>query len=174
MTVRIITEAAAFWGIISGMLGNIGSSLLKVLGLIELPVILDPILIGALISYLTIEIVSRCSEVTPEEHALREAMHVAPESEFDSAKLHRTLMWSRALMVFGVVLTVLLFLLYVMPYQQATDEFGMTGELILSISIGVAMVVSGALAYRGAIRSFSRESSASSSDRDRQQGNHQL
>jgi len=168
---RRITEAAAFWGIITGLLGNIGASLLKVLDIVDLPVILDPILIGALISYLTIEIVSRVGVVTPEEHALRENMHVTPESELDSAKLNRTLMWSRALIVFGVVLTVLLFVLYAIPYQQAIDEAGlaviretrmMSGEMILSICIGLAMVVSGALAYWGAIRSFSRGNSGSS------------
>ena len=123
------------------------------------------------ISYLTIEIVSRPGVVTREEHALRENMHVTPESELDSAKMHRTLMWSRALIVFGVVLTVLLIVLYAIPYQQAIDEAGlaviretgmMSGEMILSICIGLAIVVSGALAYWGAIRSFSRGNSGSS------------
>ena len=49
----------------------------------------------------------------------------------------------------------------------------MTGEMILSICIGLAMVVSGALAYWGAVRSFSRGSSESSSGRDQQQADRQ-
>jgi len=119
-----ITEGAAFWGIITGMLGNIGASYLKLSGMIDLPVILDPILLGALMSYITIEIVSRQGQVTRQEHAWRKRLHITPESEFDPAKLHRTLLWSRAVVVLGVLLTVLLIVFYVLPYQQAIEERG--------------------------------------------------
>lgn len=117
-----ITESAAFWGIITGMLGNIGASLLKLLGVVELPVVLDPILLGALVSYVTIEVVSHRGQVTREEHVRREQLHITPESEFDPGKLKRTLLWSRAVAVLGVVLAILLVVFYVQPYQQAMEE----------------------------------------------------
>jgi len=117
-----ITEGAAFWGIITGLAGNIGANLLKLSGLVELPTVLDPILLGALASYITIEAVSRNGVVSEREHELREQLHRTPEAEFDSGKLHRTLQWAKAVIIFGVLLAVLLVVFYVMPYQQAVDE----------------------------------------------------
>jgi sodium/pantothenate symporter len=120
-----ITEGGAFWGIIAGLAGNIGANLLKVTGLVELPTVLDPILLGALASYITIEIVSRTGTVSDREHELRERLHHTPESEYDSAKLHRTLLYSKAVAVFGVLLAALLVIFYVLPYQQALNESAM-------------------------------------------------
>jgi sodium/pantothenate symporter len=119
---RRITEDAAFWGIIAGLLGNIAASLLDLLEIVKLPAILNPILLGVLLSYITVVLVSRKGIVTQEEHAHRERMHEVPESELDSGKLHRTLMWSKALIVFGVVLAILLIVFYALPYQQAVNE----------------------------------------------------
>jgi len=119
---RRITEGAAFWGIIAGLLGNIAASLLDLMEIVELPAILNPILLGVLLSYITVVLVSRRETVTTEEHAYRERMHEVPESELDSAKLHRTLMWSKGLIVIGVVLAILMIVLYALPYQQAINE----------------------------------------------------
>ena len=121
-----ITEGGAFWGIIMGLVGNIGFNLLDLAGVVDLPTIANPILMGALVSYLTVEIVSRAGTVSEEEHDSRERLHVTPETEFDSGKLHRTLQWSKAVIVFGVLLAVLLVVFYVMPYQQAIDESALT------------------------------------------------
>jgi sodium/pantothenate symporter len=121
-----ITEGGAFWGIITGLAGNVGANLLKLSGLVELPTVLDPILLGAVASYITIELVSRNGAVSEREHELREQLHQTPESELDSGKLHRTLQWSKAVIVFGVLLAVLLVVFYVMPYQQAIDENALT------------------------------------------------
>jgi Na+/proline symporter len=121
-----ITEGGAFWGIITGLAANVAANLLKLSGLVELPTVLDPILLGAVVSYITIEVVSRNSTVSEREHELREQLHKTPESEFDLRKLHRTLQWSKAVIVFGVLLAVLLVVFYVMPYQQAIDENALT------------------------------------------------
>ena len=73
-----ITEGGAFWGIITGLAGNVGANLLKLSGLVELPTVLDPILLGAVASYITIEVVSRNGAVSEREHELREQLHQTP------------------------------------------------------------------------------------------------
>jgi len=119
-----ITEGGAFWGIITGLLGNIGANLVSLLGIMELPVILHPVLVGAALSYLTVEIVSHFGKVSAKEHVHREQLHEVPESELDPGKLRGTLAWSKALMVSGVVLAVLMIIFYAIPYQQAVNEAG--------------------------------------------------
>jgi len=119
-----ITEGGAFWGIITGLLGNIGANLVSLLGIMELPVILHPVLVGAALSYLTVEIVSHFGKVSAKEHVHREQLHEVPESELDPGKLRGTLAWSKALMVSGVVLAVLMIVFYAIPYQQAVNEAG--------------------------------------------------
>jgi len=152
---RRITEAGAFWGIVTGLLGNLAANLVGVLGMAELPAILDPILVGALLSYLTVEAVSWRGQVSEREHRRRLRLHEMPESETDPARLHGTLRYAVALMVFGIVLTVLLLLFYVRPYSQAVPG-GAAGELAMSLGIGVMLVLTGALAWWGTWRSYAR------------------
>ena len=119
-----ITEGGAFWGIVAGLLGNIGANLISLLGIIELPVIFDPILVGVVLSYFTVEVVSRCGTVSQTEHARRENLHKVPASELDPVKLRRTLAWAKTVMVSGVVLAILMIIFYAIPYQQAIEETG--------------------------------------------------
>lgn len=164
-----ITEGGAFWGIVAGLLGNIGANLVSLLGIIELPVIFDPILVGVVLSYFTVEVVSRFGVVSRTEHARRVQLHEMPASELDPVKLRRTLAWAKIVLVSGVVLAILMIVFYAIPYQQAIEEAGgsfgdgrstgggkMSGEMILAIGVGLSLVASGALAYWGAIRSFRR------------------
>ena len=138
--------------------------MLDLLEVIELPVILNPILLGALLSYVTIEVVSRFGIVSAQEHERREQMHQVPEEEFDPGRLHGTLKWSRLVALFGVVTAALLIGFYALPYGRALKEAGITegntlffsGEVAWSIGVGLALVVCGYLASRGAVRSFIR------------------
>jgi len=152
---RRITEAGAFWGIVLGLLGNLATNLVGVLDLAELPAVLDPILVGAVLSYLTIEAVSWRGQVTEREHRRRLRLHELPESETDPARLHGTLRYAVALMVFGVVLTLLLVVFYVLPYRNALAGGG-GGELAMSLGIGLMLVLTGALAWWGTWRSYAR------------------
>ena len=160
-----ITESAAFWGIIVGMLGNVGMSLLDLLEVVELPTMMNPILLGALMSYVTIKLVSRQGAVSVKEHEMRERMHEIPEEELDSKKLHGTLMWSKAMIVFGPVLAVILLVFYVVPYHQAIRPtlpgpvpggWLLSGEAIMVMAVGLAIVVCGLLAQRGTLRALKR------------------
>jgi sodium/pantothenate symporter len=148
-----ITEAGAFWGIIVGLLGNLVTNSLALLKIVDLPVFLDPILVGVVLSYITVELVSLRGKVTQKEHDIRERLHRVPKSEIDAAKLGRTLFWPKLLIVFGIVFSVLLYLFYVVPYQQATGEPA-TGEILMSVGVGLSLVVTGVLAWWGTARSY--------------------
>ena len=148
-----ITESGAFWGILAGLLGNVVTNALALLKLVDLPVILDPILVGVALSYITVEVVSFNGKVSEKEHALRAGLHQVPESEIDPDKLRRTLLWPKILIVFGVGLSILMVVFYVIPYQQATGSDAI-GEIVLSLGVGLALVVTGALAWWGTARSY--------------------
>lgn len=148
-----ITEAAAFWGIITGFLGNIFFRTLAHLEVVDFPVILHPILLGALLSYVTIEVVLRFGTVSEEEHAHREKLHEVPEFEMDPGQLRRTVFWCNVVMLTGVFLGGLMAVVYVLPYQKAVGGFAL-GEWLTSIGVGMSVLVSGWLARRGAIKTY--------------------
>ena len=148
-----ITEAGAFWGIIAGLLGNLVTNVIALLRIVDLPVILDPILVGVVLSYLTIEIVSSRGRVSGQEHAWRKRLHETPPEEIDFARTRRTLVWSGAVVTFGIALSILMILFYWIPYRQVAADSA-TGELVLSLGVGFAVVVSGVLAWWGTMRSY--------------------
>ncbi|MGD8577835.1 MAG: sodium:solute symporter family protein [Lysobacterales bacterium] len=147
-----ITEAGAFWGILAGLAGNLVTNAVALLGWAELPVILDPILVGAALSYVVTEVVSRRGRVTALERDRRLGLHMAPPEEFEPLRLRRTLAWAVALVVFGVLLTALMIVFYALPYGEAAA--GGAGELTLSLAVGLFLVATGALAWWGARRAY--------------------
>jgi sodium/pantothenate symporter len=160
-----ITEAGAFWGIIAGLAGNIGTNLVIVLSDIDLPEILNPILVGAVLSYLTIEVVSWSGNVTQEENSRRLALHITPESEFDGKKLSATLIWTYVVIAVGLIVGALLVVFYAGPHDQAIIESSgasdapISAAVIFSIILGLSVVACGAWAWRGTRQSYSPEGS---------------
>ena len=148
-----ITESGAFWGIIAGLLGNVVTNSLTLFGTVDLPVIFDPILVGVVLSYVTVELVSLKTTVSEEEHALRARLHRVPESEIDPVKLRRTLLWPKIIMASGALLAILMVVFYVMPYRQATGASA-SGEIVLSLGVGLALVLTAGLAWWGTARSY--------------------
>ena len=148
-----VTEAGAFWGIIAGLTGNLLFNAISMLGLAELPVYLNPILVGVVLSWITIEAVSARGRVSAKEHAFRAELHITPESEFQGARVHRTVLWSWALIAAGVLTAGLMTFFYALPYREAAGVDG-TGEIAMSLGVGLSMIVAGALARWGTLRSY--------------------
>jgi len=122
---KTITADAAFWGIISGFIGNILARTLDLSGLIDLPMLLHPIIIGALISFLVIVFLSRRGEVGVEEAAYRTRLHQVPEEEQPS---HWDLKWlPLMLLTFGVGMSVFLLWWWIYPYHAATGQLTASG-----------------------------------------------
>jgi sodium/pantothenate symporter len=134
-----ITEAAAFWGMLAGLIFNVLPKLLDFTGVISLPSILDPAIIGGVASLVITVAVSRRTTVSLQEQHYLEALHVRPEAEVEPSKVGKTLVAPVILIVINGVLTPW-FLLeqYVRPYQAATGQLladgslnAWTGEVVL-------------------------------------------
>jgi sodium/pantothenate symporter len=148
-----ITEAAAFWGMIAGFVVFVGPKTLTTLGLLTLPTYLNPLLLGFVASFVTVLLVSRQTQITDQEVAYRDSLHVAPPEMSDAAANRRTMMWPTIMMVWGALTTIALIVVYTRPYQLATGvvtEDGpyviWNGELIVALLFGGALVVAGAAA----------------------------
>ena len=149
-----ITEPGAFWGMIGGFLACVIPKALVQAGVISLPVILDPIVIGAAVSILTIVLVSRQTEVRQEESDFRKMLHVTPPELSDVAKNRRTKILPIVLMAWGVISSIGIVIIYVRPYQLATGlvEAGgayvvWSGELLAAISFGAILFIGGLIAH---------------------------
>ncbi|MBT4519327.1 MAG: sodium:solute symporter family protein [Halieaceae bacterium] len=152
---RRITEGAAFWGIIAGLLGNLVARVLSMLGIVEFPVYFHPIVVGALLSYITVEVAILRGTVTQQEHEIRERLHETPEAEIDPARQRGTLRCAKAIIWCGVVFAGVLIVFYALPYQRATGGSA-GGEFVMALGIGLSLVVAGALAWWGTARSYTR------------------
>ncbi len=156
-----ITASAAFWGMISGFVGNVIPKLLDTLGVIDLPTILDPFVIGASVSLLVISTVSRYTRVSDVQREYRLSLHVVPEEEC-AAKPTRITRWASLLLgAYGLLVATLLVNFYIKPYQaivgtlqddQTVNWF--TGEALHALGWLVLLVSFSALAYWAIGRSY--------------------
>lgn len=145
-----MTEAGAFWGMFGGFVSCVVAKALVMANFVSLPVILDPLILGALVSLSLIVVVSRFGEVRVEEREFREALHIAPPELYDGVQNRRTRVWPKLLMVWGAVSTVGLIILYVRPYELATGLISdsgpyvvWSGELIASLYYGLMLSFGG-------------------------------
>ena len=126
-----ITADAAFWGIISGFAFNAAPKALEALGWISLPIWLDPILLGGLVSLMVVLVVSRRGTVSREEQVYRMQLHRVPEAELDPKKVRLTLRMPAVLVVYTVVFTALFIAYYIEPFQRATGTDAMAELMVL-------------------------------------------
>jgi len=146
---RRITADAAFWGIVVGFAGNVVPKALAFWEVIRLPVWADPIILGGLLSLVTIVLVSRRGVVTPNEEAYRARLHEVPLEELDAGELSQTRHWPWILLGTGALLSCSMIFLYAIPYSRALGRPALSlasGELWLSLGVGSALVFNGLLA----------------------------
>ena len=148
-----ITADAAFWGIISGFLFNAGPKALETLDLITLPIWLDPILLGGLVSLIVVLVVSRTGKVSREEHVFRMRLHRTPESERDPQKTKFTRRIPAILVIYSLVFTAIFVMGYIRPYQEATGTDAMAEIIVLSIG-PVMWLVTAVFAWRMIRKSY--------------------
>jgi len=161
-----VTARAAYWGIISGFVGNAVPRLLDTLGWIELPSYFNPILIGGVISLVVIVCLSYCGNVTDTQRARRIALHEVPEEDRDDRQTKATQWSAIGVAVSGIFLTGMLLVFYVLPYQKTTgtlrDGGGLdwwTGEALLALMWAGLFVPWGIMAYQMVGRSYSSKRS---------------
>ena len=118
-----ITEAGAFWGMVSGFMGNVIANLLTLFVGIDLPVYMDPILVGGAISLITVLLVSASGSVSLESQNFREQLHKAPTNNQNSQEIARTLIWPKMMIITGVIVVALLINFYAKPYETAIKNY---------------------------------------------------
>jgi Na+/proline symporter len=157
-----ITARAAYWGIISGFVGNAIPRLLDTLGWIDLPSYLNPILIGGVISLVVVLGLSRLGKVTDVERARRMTLHEVPEEDRDTAQARKTQWSAICVALSGIFVTTMLLLFYVLPYQQATGTLREGGgldwwtvEALLAMTWAGLFVPWGIMAYKMIGHSYS-------------------
>lgn len=159
-----ITAAAAFWGIVSGFLGNAVPKLLFTMDLINLPTYFDPILLGMVISLAVVLVVSRNTQVTDTERRYRLSLLDIPAEELHVGEARKTLLYAYALGVFGVGMTLGMMRFYVLPYQEAVfaggEEFRFdwfSGEALFAYGWAITFVFLAWLMHRAVYRGYLAE-----------------
>ena len=157
-----ITEAGAFWGMLSGLVFNVVPKFFEFIGAIDPPSYLNPALVGAVVSLLVTIVVSRQTTVTSEEVAYLRELHETPAEDESPHKTKTTLLAAALLIVNGVVMPFVLMAFYVRPYQSATGGLSadgsidwFTGEAALAMSWGVVYISLGIWAIRFIRRAYS-------------------
>lgn len=126
-----ITADAAFWGIVSGFAFNVVPKGLETLGWISLPIWLDPILLGGMVSLVVILVLSRLGSVSREEQVYRMKMHRVPELELDPKRLKFTRRIPIVMVIYSISLTAIFMVYYIVPFQQATGTDAMAEIIVL-------------------------------------------
>ncbi len=150
-----ITESAAFWGMLSGLVFNVVPKFFDFIGMVDLPSYLNPALIGGVVSLIVTIAVSRYTFVSEEEAAYLAKLHITPADELDVKKTRTTLLAPALLVANGLIMPFLFLNYYVRPYQSATGGLSsdgsldwFTGEAALAMSWGVVYVSLGIFALR--------------------------
>lgn len=138
---KTITESAAFWGMLSGLVFNVVPKFFEFIGMVDFPSYLDPVIIGTAASLLVTIVVSRHTSVTEEEIRRLKKLHETPPEEISHNRTRTSLIAAGVLILYGAVMPVLLIVYYVQPFQEARGELlpdgsinWFTGEAILALS----------------------------------------
>ncbi len=113
-----VTKTGAFCGMLFGLLGSFGLRVFTTFRGITLPVYLDPSIVGIVCSAVAMFIGSALTRVTEEEKQARAILFVMPESEKNPKDIQSTFLWARFSAGIGIIVTVILLVLWVIPYMN--------------------------------------------------------
>lgn len=124
-----ITADAAYWGIVTGFSFNVVPAALEYLDVISLPSYLNPVVIGAVASLVTIFTLSSSGKVSRNEAVYRMRLHRTPDEDYNLKKTKLTLLAPALLIVFGCIMPVIMINNYVIPYQTGTGQLLADGSI---------------------------------------------
>ena len=139
---KSITADGAFWGIVTGFFGNVIPALFDYIGLINLPSYLNPALIGASISLITIIYISKRGTVSAQEAQYRDDLHRTPLVDYDLQKTKITMLAPGALVLYGCLMPLLLIKYYVTPYQTGVGQLLSDGSVDLTTGEAILAMLS--------------------------------
>ena len=124
-----ITEKAAFWGMLSGLVFNIVPKFFEFVGWVEYPSYLNPVIIGTAVSLVVTVVVSRMTMVTDIESEQLVKLHKAPADDVSVKQTRLSQMVAGVLVLYGLIMPFLMVNFYVRPYQAARGELMPDGSL---------------------------------------------
>jgi sodium/pantothenate symporter len=113
-----VTKTGALWSIIFGFLGVILGESLKKYG-VKLPVYLDPVIIGVILSLLALWIGSKVGEISKEEREFQANILTRPIEADDKEEMAITKRYPAYLMISGVIIIIITFIFYYYPLTLA-------------------------------------------------------
>ncbi|MEX0707684.1 MAG: sodium:solute symporter family protein [Woeseia sp.] len=150
-----VTADAAFWGIVSGFLGNVLSKLLDVTGVVDLPGYFDPVFIGAVLSIAVILMVSRRGDVPEESRELRRRLHEVPAVDRDPVRTRNSLRAAKFLIAYALLSPIMLLTFYVHPYHEASGRLNdgqwldwASMDTILPLAGSAVLLMTGLITHR--------------------------
>ena len=150
-----ITESAAFWGMLSGLVFNVVPKFFEYIDMIDLPSYLNPAIIGGVVSLVVTIAVSRRTTVSEEEVSYLTKLHETPADEISSKKTRTSLLAPALLIANGLIMPFLLITYYVRPFQSATGTLApdgsldwFAGETMLAMSWSVVYISLGIFAIK--------------------------
>lgn len=164
-----ITADAAYWGIVTGFSFNVVPAALEYLDVISLPSYLNPVVIGAVASLVTIFTLSSSGKVSRREAVYRMRLHRTPEEDYNLKKTKLTLLAPAILIIFGCIMPVIMINNYVIPYQTGTGQLladgsidWSRGEAILALTWAVLYIPLGLISANIIWRRYSPSAKRSS------------
>jgi len=113
-----VTKAGAFWGMLTGFLVSAIYKIYTAVSGISVPIYFDPFFVGMISGIIVMIIVSACTKVTDKEKEQFELLHIMPESEKNPIEIKRTKAMMLCSIPMGVLVTIVLLLLWVLPYLK--------------------------------------------------------
>lgn len=113
-----VTKVGAFCGMLVGFLISAAMKIYTSVADVLLPIYLDPFFVGMASGVLAMIIGSALTKVTDKEKAERELLFVVPEKEKDPGEIKKTKVILSITIPLGVIISVLLLLLWALPYMR--------------------------------------------------------
>lgn len=114
-----LTKEGAFAGMLVGFLGCFALRLYTSVKGISLPVYLDPSVVGMVLNFGTMVVVSLLTKVSQEEVDARAEMFVVPKSEYSIGRATGVILASKRSMLIGGGVVIMLLSMWVIPYLCA-------------------------------------------------------
>lgn len=114
-----LNAKGAFWGMLLGFAGCVGSKAAASLSGVTLPVYLDPFFIGIACSLVGAIAGTRLGTASQAERDFRDALHITPECELDPRETRRTRRLWIVYAVFGLCVGAFFITMYAIPYMNA-------------------------------------------------------
>ena len=116
-----VTKVGAFASMLSGFIVSTVMKLITVAKGITLPIYFDPFFVGIAASIIALIIGSLCTKVTDKEKEERAMLFIPPDENNDAKSIKTTKLFVLSTIVLGVVITVVMLLLWVIPYLRGLN-----------------------------------------------------